>query len=161
MRAFVRHEFGEEENISVQYHSISVSLTYPKMSYFAYMSLSYYVSIINQTCIFYIHNFLTKQIIRIWIMIFYILYNIFHLYKDINQLTYFSNQSTNFVTKRKNVSDNCYPNIVSRSLITLYFVKPSVVQRYCDSGFLRVFSYQQQEVKSLQRRIGLIIGTLP
>ena len=26
-------------------------------------------------------------------------------------------------------------------------------------GFLRVFSYQQQEVKSPQRRIGLIIGT--
>lgn len=140
MRAFVRHDFREEENISVQYHSISVSLTYPRILYqIAYMGISYYVSIINQTCIFYIHNFLTKQIsyqiIRIWIMIFYILYNIFHLYKDINILTYFTNQSTNFVTKRKNVSDNCYPNIVSRSLITLYFVKPSVVQRYCDSGF--------------------------
>ena len=63
MRAFVRYDFREEETISVQYHYISVSLTYPRISYqIAYVGISCYVSIINQWWIFYIHNFLTKQL---------------------------------------------------------------------------------------------------
>ena len=162
MRAFVRHDFREEENISVQYHSISVSLTYPRISYqIAYMGISYYVSIINQTWIFYIYNLCDwKQLICIWIIIFYVLCNI-SIYTTI-QINWPTSPINPSILSLKGkhfclwqLLSLCWKQIANY----IIFCQTQCCTEVLWFGFFRVFSYQDQEVKSPQRRIGIIIGT--